>query len=328
MKTVTAKTAVVTAAITFAWPVASALPAFGDDRSQSSSGFAQTTMAPTAFALRSVPSAYLNWYQRAAHTCRGLSWPVLAGIGEMESGHGQSTAPGVHSSSNYAGAQGPMQFEPATFAAYAVRADTRHPLSVYNPQDAIFSAARMLCANGAASGTAGGLQSALLSYNHAGWYPPAVLGWAARYGVAAPAQTIAKPVPAKVSGREHKPATHPAPVHVAPSAATGTGSASTSREAAKLAAEHSQLAAQARILATEQARLSALAKQLIAQEQQLATEQQFVAKGLAKLSAARPSSASSADAAPAQAAPGSAAPVQAAPAASAPSSAPQLAPGE
>ena len=48
---------------------------------------------------------------------------MLAGIGKVESDHGQSDAPGVHSGANFAGAEGPMQFEPATFAEYAVDAD-------------------------------------------------------------------------------------------------------------------------------------------------------------------------------------------------------------
>lgn len=45
-----------------------------------------------------------------------------------------------------------MQFEPATFAEYAVRADRSAKLTPYNPADAIFTAARMLCADGASSG--------------------------------------------------------------------------------------------------------------------------------------------------------------------------------
>jgi integrase len=55
----------------------------------------------------------------AARTCPGLPWSVLAGIGKVESDHGQSTAPGIRSGANFAGAEGPMQFEPATFARYA-----------------------------------------------------------------------------------------------------------------------------------------------------------------------------------------------------------------
>jgi hypothetical protein len=68
---------------------------------------------------------------------------VLAGIGTVESDNGQSDAPGVHSGANFAGAEGSMQFEPATFAEYAVDADPAVPLSVYDPADAIYAAAAM-----------------------------------------------------------------------------------------------------------------------------------------------------------------------------------------
>ena len=65
-----------------------------------------------------VAPAMLALYQQAAATCTGLPWTVLAAIGTIESDNGQSTLPGVHSGANLAGAEGIMQFEPATFAAY------------------------------------------------------------------------------------------------------------------------------------------------------------------------------------------------------------------
>ena len=96
----------------------------------------------------------------------------------MESGNGRSTARGVHKGKNREGAEGPMQFEPATFAEYAVRADRSAKLTPYDPADAIFTAARMLCADGAATGH---LQRAVFAYNHACWYVRDVLAIAARY---------------------------------------------------------------------------------------------------------------------------------------------------
>jgi cell wall-associated NlpC family hydrolase len=122
----------------------------------------------------------------AARTCPGLPWGVLAGIGEVESDHGQSTAAGVHSGANYAGAEGPMQFEPATFAQYAVDGDHDSQLSPYDPADAIYTAAAMLCANGAASGTAAGISRAVFAYNHSQTYVNDVLGWAVRYTIPVP----------------------------------------------------------------------------------------------------------------------------------------------
>jgi transglycosylase-like protein with SLT domain len=81
------------------------------------------------------------------------------------------------------GAEGPMQFEPATFAEYAVRADRSRKLSPFDPEDAIFAAARMLCSDG--GGRARGLKGAIFAYNHARWYVRDVLALAARYTAAA-----------------------------------------------------------------------------------------------------------------------------------------------
>jgi hypothetical protein len=127
-----------------------------------------------------VPAGYLALYRQAARTCPGLSWEVLAGIGTVESDNGQSRARGVHRGKNRKGAEGPMQFEPATFAEYAVRADPAARLTPYDPADAIFTTARMLCANGVARGPAG-LRRAIFDYNHACWYVGDVLTLATRY---------------------------------------------------------------------------------------------------------------------------------------------------
>ena len=149
--------------------------------------------APTATARTSIPAAYLAWYRDAARTCPGLPWGVLAGIGEVESDHGRSDLPGVHSGANYAGARGPMQFEPGTFAQYAVNANPARPLSPYDPADAIYTAAAMLCAKGARGGSATGVELAIFAYNHAGWYVSEVLQWAARYAARGGAHVAATP---------------------------------------------------------------------------------------------------------------------------------------
>jgi hypothetical protein len=101
---------------------------------------------PAALAEADIPAVYLVLYMGAAQTCRGLPWSVLAGIGKVESDHGRSQAPGVHSGANGAGAEGPMQFLPATFEQYAVDGDHDGRLDVYDPADAIYTAAAMLCA--------------------------------------------------------------------------------------------------------------------------------------------------------------------------------------
>ena len=137
----------------------------------------------TAGAVASVPAAMLSLYARAAGTCPGLPWPVLAAIGTVESGSGTSTLPGVNSGANSAGAEGPMQFEPPTFAQYAdpVPAGGVSPPSPYDPVDAVYAAARMLCADGAAS--ASGLGGAIYDYNHSASYVSDVLAIAVSYGL-------------------------------------------------------------------------------------------------------------------------------------------------
>lgn len=114
-------------------------------------------------------------YVAAAKTCPGLSWTVLAAIGGIESDHGADTAVST------AGAEGPMQFEPATFAQYAVDGDHDGLARIDDPYDAVYTAARMLCQDGAGRGGPA-LTAALFAYNHAVWYPPEVLSLAERYG--------------------------------------------------------------------------------------------------------------------------------------------------
>jgi cell wall-associated NlpC family hydrolase len=138
-------------------------------------------LAPSAQATATIPPEYLALYQRAATTCPGLPWSVLAGIGTIESDHGRSTAPGVRTGANRAGARGPMQFLPATFDQYAlpVPPGGADPPSPYDPTDAVHAAARLLCDNGARDGT--DLPGAVFAYNHADWYVQDVLALAASY---------------------------------------------------------------------------------------------------------------------------------------------------
>jgi cell wall-associated NlpC family hydrolase len=131
--------------------------------------------SPTGLGTGGVPAAMLVIYRHAATTCPGLSWTVLAAIGTVESNNDKSTLPGVHSGHNSAGAMGPMQFEPATFARYdrPVPAGGVDPPSAYDPVDAAYAAARMLCANGAADGRR--LGQAVFAYNHSEVYVAQVM---------------------------------------------------------------------------------------------------------------------------------------------------------
>jgi hypothetical protein len=154
---------------------------------------------PSAQAQRDIPAAYLPLYQAAADSCPGLPWSVLAAIGKVESDHGRAIAPGVASGANVAGAAGPMQIGIGgkagnTFAGYAVDADGGGA-DVYNPADAVFTAANYLCRNGAARGA--DVAKAVFAYNHADWYVSKVLavasGYAATQGLppGAPAEEVA-----------------------------------------------------------------------------------------------------------------------------------------
>lgn len=67
-----------------------------------------------------------------------------------------------------------MQFLPSTFAAYGVAVGTAHTPDINSPADAIFSAARYLCAEGAGLGGQS-LYDAIFAYNHADWYVREVL---------------------------------------------------------------------------------------------------------------------------------------------------------
>ncbi|MHB1517089.1 MAG: C40 family peptidase [Acidimicrobiales bacterium] len=145
---------------------------------------------PSASATTVIPSGMLTLYEQAATTCPGLPWTVLAAIGTVESSNGTSDLPGVHSGANSAGAEGPMQFEPATFAAYdlPVPPGGAEPPSPYDPTDAVYAAARLLCANGAAGGT--DLSAAVFAFNHSTSYVTEVLDLAQSYGQGA-AGTVA-----------------------------------------------------------------------------------------------------------------------------------------
>jgi hypothetical protein len=122
------------------------------------------------------PASYLALFQEsAARYCPGLSWTVLAAIGQIESGDGANVGP------SSAGALGPMQFLPSTWRVWGIDGfgDTGPP-DIMNPFDAVPSAARLLCAGGAAAGGQR-LRQAIFGYNHATWYVDEVLTLAAEY---------------------------------------------------------------------------------------------------------------------------------------------------
>ena len=97
-------------------------------------------------------------FRQAAASCPGLDWTLLAGIYSVE------TASGTVAHASTAGAEGPMQFLPATWAAYRSDGDHDGRADVDSLADAALGAAQMLCAHGAADPARIG--AALFSYNH------------------------------------------------------------------------------------------------------------------------------------------------------------------
>jgi hypothetical protein len=98
---------------------------------------------------------------------------ILAAINKIETDFGR-----LNQVTSYAGAQGWMQFMPATWDSYGTDGDGDGKADPYNPRDAITSAARYLEAAGAPSDW----YDAIWAYNHADWYVQDVLDKAACYG--------------------------------------------------------------------------------------------------------------------------------------------------
>ena len=124
-------------------------------------------------ASSGVPPILIPIYQRAAdaYTLGPQGPAILAGINEIETGFGTN----LNVSS--AGAIGWMQFMPSTWETYGVDANGDGVRDPYNPEDAIFAAARYLSAAGMPADTYG----AIYAYNHADWYVQEVLANAACY---------------------------------------------------------------------------------------------------------------------------------------------------
>jgi hypothetical protein len=110
------------------------------------------------------PAAHLLAAYRAAETKLGVPWAYLAAIHLVETRLGR-----IRGTSS-AGAQGPMQFLPATWKRYGRGGD------IQATGDAILAAARLLRANGAPTDMAG----ALYAYNPSRRYVRAVSAYASQ----------------------------------------------------------------------------------------------------------------------------------------------------
>ena len=110
------------------------------------------------------PAGRLLGFYREARRRFGVPVHVLAAVNLVESAFGRLR------NTSTAGAQGPMQFIPSTWAAYGMGGNIR------NPRDAILGAANYLHASGAP----GDLRGALYAYNPSSHYVNAVLAYAER----------------------------------------------------------------------------------------------------------------------------------------------------
>jgi hypothetical protein len=118
---------------------------------------AKSTVPPWRINPPAPADALLGYYHEA-EAASGVGWNYLAAINLIESHFGSIDGDST------AGAQGPMQFLPTTFAAYSEGGD------IHSPHDSIMAAGRYLAADGFASDR----DQAIRRYNHADAYVQAV----------------------------------------------------------------------------------------------------------------------------------------------------------
>ncbi len=126
--------------------------------------------APARPEVRSYEQLVTLWKQ--AGEGYGVPWQVLGAINKIESGYGQNMGP------SSAGAVGWMQFMPSTWMRWGMDADGDGLANPWDPEDAVFAAARYLAAAGAHTS----IERAIFAYNHAQWYVDEVLALAGALG--------------------------------------------------------------------------------------------------------------------------------------------------
>jgi murein DD-endopeptidase MepM/ murein hydrolase activator NlpD len=152
-------------------PAPFALPSADTPNAPGAVAFPAALSTPPAAPIQLSYTQLLGLWQRAG-AAYGIPWQVLAAINKVESNFGRNMGP------SSAGAIGWMQFMPSTWIRWGTDANGDGVADPWNPDDAVFSAARYLAAAG---GTAD-VSRAVFSYNHADWYVHEVLSLAALYG--------------------------------------------------------------------------------------------------------------------------------------------------
>jgi transglycosylase-like protein with SLT domain len=203
-----------------------------------------------------IPGVVLDAYQFAQRTLTAtrpgchLSWPVLAGIGRIESGHasggrvdafgntlGPILGPRLDGSLGVAAiadtdhgqldgdsvwdrAVGPMQFIPSTWRSWGVDGNGDGVANPNNIYDSAITTGLYLCAGGADLADPARLQAAVFRYNHSATYVDIVLRWAQAYLTdAIPTPSAPGPVPPGINGNGGRPIPADAPLAVPPPAA-------------------------------------------------------------------------------------------------------------
>ncbi len=193
----------------------------------------KATPAPTdtseasGLAADGIPQTALMAYQDAADrenaldpTC-GLTWPLLAGIGRVESDHGRFAGAVLHTDgvstpkiigipldgngtalildtdhgrldgdTVYDRAVGPMQFIPSTWASYGVDANGDGIADPFNIFDAAATSADYLCAAGKDLTTVAGQTTAVRAYNDSDDYIRLVLKLEGIYATGLPGLSV------------------------------------------------------------------------------------------------------------------------------------------
>ncbi len=118
-------------------------------------------MRPVESVSHRDPTEFRPVYQAAAQQF-GIPWQLIEAVHEVETGKSGSTA-----KRSYAGAQGPMQFMPGTWRAYAVDGNGDGEADITDVTDAIYTGANYLAKSGADEGR---YDDALFNYNHSTAY--------------------------------------------------------------------------------------------------------------------------------------------------------------
>lgn len=214
-----------------------------------------------------IPVTALEAYQDGANSANAndrnchIPWPLLAGIGRVESDHGRyggailrpdgtSTKPIIGPPLNGAGTEvitdtdggsvdgdpvydravGPMQFIPSTWLIYGADGNGDGIKDPFNIFDAALAAANYLCAAGGNLSTTAGQTRAVLSYNHSTAYLNEVLSLEHTYASGNPglvipnAPVVLPPVPIQhPGGKPVPPPVNPGPPLGGPTPTHPTG---------------------------------------------------------------------------------------------------------